>query len=201
MIDVEGFILAGGASNRMGRAKWQLRLGDETFLERTGFAMRTLCANGVSVIGSNLPEKINDLPVIPDQSNQKASIIGLYTALKHSKSEWSLIVACDLPFVSGDLFRRLAEFVEKSLNIDAVVPVQPDGRPQPLCAFYRHENCLPVVEKMLIENNWKLSAVLQNVNTRFVEFEELADLPNAEYFFFNVNTPNDYAVALKIAEK
>ncbi len=31
--------------------------------------------------------------------------------------------------------------------------------------------------------------------TRFVEFDEIGDLPRAEHFFLNVNTPEDHRAA------
>ena len=41
-------------------------------------------------------------------------------------------------------------------------------------------------------------ALLGAVNTRWVAFEELAGLPAAGNFFFNVNTPADYEQAQQI---
>ena len=41
-------------------------------------------------------------------------------------------------------------------------------------------------------------AAIGAVNTRWVAFEELAGLPAADNFFFNVNTPADYEQAQQI---
>jgi molybdopterin-guanine dinucleotide biosynthesis protein A len=60
---------------------------------------------------------------------------GLHAAVAYSRSEWALVLACDYPFVTSDLLTLLAGFASK--ECDAVVPVQPDGRLQPLCALYR----------------------------------------------------------------
>jgi hypothetical protein len=39
------------------------------------------------------------------------------------------------------------------------------------------------------------------VRTRWVTFEELNDLPEAEFLFANLNTPEDYAQALLKGER
>ncbi|MER3461713.1 MAG: hypothetical protein C4342_01390 [Armatimonadota bacterium] len=103
------------------------------------------------------------------------------------------MLACDLPFVSGELFKKLASFDRK--DFDAVVPVQQDLRAQPLCALYRRASCLPIVETMLAGDDWSLQELLRRVETRFVGFDEISDLPNSGHFFFNVNTPADYKTA------
>jgi molybdopterin-guanine dinucleotide biosynthesis protein A len=105
-------------------------------------------------------------------------------------------VACDLPFVTGELFVRLAGQRE---NFEAVVPVQQDGRVQPLCALYRREPCLSRTEELIAAGERRPRVLLDSVRARRVMFSELADLPGAELFFTNVNTPDDYARAQQVA--
>jgi molybdopterin-guanine dinucleotide biosynthesis protein A len=45
---------------------------------------------------------------------------------------------------------------------------------------------------MIESGERKPVALLQSVRTRWVQFAELADLPGAEDFFDNINTPQDY---------
>lgn len=80
----------------------------------------------------------------------------------------------------------------------AVVPVQPDSFPQPLCALYRREKCLPVVEEMLRSGDLKLQRFLSRIATRYVERDEIADLEGSAHFFLNINEREDYESALRI---
>lgn len=207
MNNIEGFILAGGASRRMGRDKAQLRLKNKTFIERVADALCRITEGKISIIG-NLPfenlqvnlssGEICELPVFPDiqTKNFRAALVGLYSALARAKKDRAIAVACDLPFVTADLLERLASFVSEN-DFDAVVPLQPDGRPQPLCAFYKCAACLSEIEEILRGEDWSLQNLLRRINTRFIEFSEIKDLPNSEYFFLNVNTPEDYEAAQK----
>jgi molybdopterin-guanine dinucleotide biosynthesis protein A len=208
MNNIEGFILAGGASRRMGRDKLKLRLQNKTFVELAANALDKITDGKISVVGNlpfdNLPvnlsaDKIYELPVIADVQvkNSPAALVGLHAALAQCDETWSAILACDLPFVTGDLFERLVIFAADN-DYDAVVPVQPDGRAQPLCAVYKCAACLQPIGELLSGDNWSLRNFLARVNTRFVEFEQLSDLQGSEFFFLNINTPENYLAAQKI---
>jgi molybdopterin-guanine dinucleotide biosynthesis protein A len=198
MDSIEGFVLAGGASSRMGTDKAQLVLGGQTFIERIARALQSV-ASTVTVVGSNR-EGENDrvslnghtLPVVPDVFEKWGALGGLHAALSAARADWALVVACDLPFVTGELFLRLADL---RADWDAVAPVQNDHRPQPLCAVYRTSTCRPIIEKLIKAGERRPLTLLQSVRTRWVTFEELAGLDGASQFFENVNTPEDYARA------
>ncbi|MGI8849302.1 MAG: molybdenum cofactor guanylyltransferase [Pyrinomonadaceae bacterium] len=205
----DGYVLVGGKSSRMGTNKFALRFGNATFSERAVAALQKIVAGRVSfIVGEDQKEEITrllplDVPRITDVFPHKAALGGIFTALTYSKSEWAAILACDYPFVTEDLFNRLAEIADSvDEKIAAVAPVQPDGRVQPLCTLYRVKPCLTAVVRLL--NNDKIPPVrrlLENVETRRVEFRELMDLLGAKNFFANVNTPEDYLRVLNIYQK
>jgi molybdopterin-guanine dinucleotide biosynthesis protein A len=53
---------------------------------------------------------------------------------------------------------KLAGFCSDEFH--AIVPVQPDAKPQPLCGFYRRESCLSVVEVMIKNSGLKMQRLL-----------------------------------------
>jgi molybdopterin-guanine dinucleotide biosynthesis protein A len=114
---------------------------------------------------------------------------GLHAALAACKREWAIVVACDLPFVSAQLLEYLTSLRD---HHDAIVPLQADERPQPLCALYRIEPCLPRATELIESGHRRPRDLLQLVNTRWVPFSELRNLAQAEKFFVNINTPEDY---------
>lgn len=186
---VEGFILTGGASSRMGEDKSRLRLGGLTFVERAAAALSSV-AGSITVVSSRHTEEVFGLPVVPDLFESRGALGGLHSALSHARATWIAVVSCDLPFVTGELFERLASHTEGGPG--AVAPLQDDGRPQPLCAFYARECCLEVAEAMLLEGELRPRVLLGRVRTRWVDFPSLSDLRGSALFFRNVNTPEEY---------
>jgi molybdopterin-guanine dinucleotide biosynthesis protein A len=191
MLEIEGFILAGGASRRMGADKAGLKLGGRSFVERIAGALATVTKD-IRLVGARDEDSRNSLPVIPDVYREWGALGGLHAALSACRAPWAAVVACDLPFVTGELFMRLASLRE---NFDAVVPVQTDGRPQPLCALYRRDVCAPRADRLIAAGERRPRHLLTEVETRRVAPTELADLRHSELFFTNVNTPDDYAQA------
>jgi molybdopterin-guanine dinucleotide biosynthesis protein A len=187
---IEGFILIGGASSRMGSDKALLELGGRTFVDRIAGALYAV-AETVRCVGgkeSSPPGLVN----VPDVHHRWGALGGLHAALSACDSEWAAVVACDLPFVTGDLFKRLAMLRD---DFDTVIPVQSDSRPQPLCGLYRPRSCLPKAAALIANRERRPRTLLTDVNTRWVKPEELDDLTGAGNFFWNINAPGDYARA------
>lgn len=201
----DGFVLVGGASSRMGQDKAQMIIGGKKLFEWAAVVLSEICSGTISLVGGNSGGLIGstklDIAALPDLHSvgkdiSRAPIVGLYTALAQATTPWIAILACDLPFVTGDLMTKLAGFC--SDDRDAIVPVQQDARPQPLCAFYQREKCLPAASEMLKMGDLKLQRLLSQVSTRYVEFAEIAKLDGSSHFFLNANRPEDYESALKI---
>ena len=194
MTDIEGFILAGGLSSRMGADKAQLRLGGRTFVELAADALGAV-ARVVSVVGSRPGVGSHGLPVVPDVHEGLGAMGGLHAALSACGARWAAVVSCDLPFVTGELFARLASLRREESQ--AVAPLQDDGRPQPLCALYAARECRAAADELIRAGELRPRALLRGVRTRWVAFEELSDLEGSRLFFSNVNTPADYEEALR----
>jgi molybdopterin-guanine dinucleotide biosynthesis protein A len=199
MFDVEAFILVGGQSSRMGSDKSQLVFGRRTSVEHIAAALRSLTPM-IRVVGARDHGAFAGLENVPDTHEHWGALGGIHAALTACYAEWAVIVACDLPLISADLVRRIWQFASAAEGeaFDAIVPIQPDARPQPLCALYRRESCATAAVRLIEEGEHKPRTLLAKVRTRWVPFNELSDLPGAENFFLNVNTPKDYQRAKEI---
>ena len=185
-ISSQGFILAGGASRRMGTDKSRLRLEHQTFTERIAETLLQL-TDSVTIVGRMSDD--SGLPVVADIYPEWGALGGLHAALSACQREWAIVVACDLPFVTAELFRTL---YENRLDHEAIVPVQPDNRPQPLAALYRVEPCRERATALIEAGRRRPLDLLDAVRTRWVSFAEIRNLTQAERFFVNINTPSDY---------
>jgi len=190
MDQIDAFILVGGASSRMGSDKSQLVIDRQTFIERISETLLKL-TNSVTLVGRPATQS---LPAVADVYPQWGALGGLHTALTACRREWAIVVACDLPFVTSQLFSFLGS---QRMDHDAVVPMQKDGRAQPLAALYRADPCRRLATDLIQAGRRRPLDLLEAVNTRWVKFDELRNLSQAERFFVNINTPEDYYEATR----
>lgn len=186
MEQIAAFILAGGASSRMGTDKSQLRLEQQTFTQRIAETLLQL-TDSVFIVGRDSDE--SSLRSVADVYPKWGALGGIHAALAACTREWAIVVACDLPFVTSELFSYLAE---QRMDHDAVVPIQEDGRPQPLAALYRVDPCLRQATDLIEAGRRRPLDLLNAVKTRWVAFDELRNFARAHSFFVNINTPEDY---------
>lgn len=181
----------------MGRDKSELRLGGASFVKRIEGALSAIAARK-SLVGARDEQTNLSLPRVQDIHEKWGALGGLHAALSACRAPWAAVVACDLPFVGADFFLRLSELRD---GFDAIVPVQTDGRIQPLAALYRKEPCLSRAEELIQSGERRPRALLDRVKTRRVALAEYCDLYGADLFLTNVNTPEDYAQAREKNER
>ena len=199
----DGYVLAGGKSSRMKTDKAFLEIGGETFLTRAVKTFSTVCENRVKIVlnkaQTNFIEKLPaDVPHIFDVYENRGALGGIHAALSDCQSEWAIILAVDLPLVTSEAIENLSRVAFESKDFAAIVPIQTDGRPQPLCAVYRAEDCLPRLENLLRKTaSASVRDFLELVPARLVNITELTANEDKEKLFFNVNHTSDFQNLLK----
>ncbi len=202
-MDIDAFVLIGGRSSRMGRDKAAIALCGKTLAERAIETVRAgIGPSRITMVAASERQFAfrtsfaADVPFIFDLYRGRGAVGGLHAAVAHARTEWALVVACDYPLISTELIKMLASLMDD--QHDAVIPVQPDGRLQPLCAFYR---ALALLENVFTSSRTPpLHDLVCKLRQRLVEFREFAALPKADDFFLNVNTPEDLERAEKICK-
>jgi len=192
-VHVEGAILAGGRSSRMGRDKSTLVLGGVSVLERVGSAMAPLVTR-IRVIGDRVPEP-GDYAVQPDLRPGLGPLSGIHAALATAESSSVLVVACDLPFVTTELLAGLIERLED--GVDAVVP-RVSGRAVPVLALYRR-GCLERLQARLDRGELRAQQFVASLATAYVDEDVLQRLDPRGICLKNINTPEDFEQAREIA--
>ena len=188
----DGFVTAGGNSSRMGRDKAWLELDGVTMIERVVAALRPVTGR-VTVI-ANRPEYTRlNLTVVADTHTGVGPLEAIRTALANARHPRAVLVGCDLPFVTPELFTHLLQVAG---DAQAVVPLDDAGRLEPLCAVYSTA-ALGAVTELIAAGDRKVSRLFDRIPTRFVPFAELARLDGARLFFENINSPDDYRRAVE----
>lgn len=176
----------------MGTDKAFLDFGGRTLLERAIGVMRETIPN-FAIVGA--PAKFAAYgAVIADLYPGCGPLGGIHAALVQSSAELNLILAVDMPFVSGELIAFLFAAANET---NAIVAVPRTARGfQPLCAVYRRAFAA-AAEEAIRAKKYKIDAVFPGVSVRVIQEEELARAGFSERMFFNVNTPDDLRTSKK----
>ena len=197
---VAGFILAGGASSRMGRDKGLLDFEGDPLIVHTARLIEPLVAQ-VTVVGSPRRYAKLGLRVIADdvqaQSRPDKSghgpLAGIVTALDATRSPWNLILACDMPYLSAEWLGWVLSRALRS-RADAVIPRTERGL-EPLAAVYRQE-CGAKLAAVLARGVRKVSEAIAELRVEHVYPREWSRIDPRGLVLKNMNAPGDYEEAL-----
>jgi molybdopterin-guanine dinucleotide biosynthesis protein A len=151
-------------------------------------AERARCVTDEVFVCANDPELYSFLgmPVIQDRFPGCGPLAGLHAALYATRRKHVLLLACDLPNVTGPLLTVLAA---SATGFDAVIPVTSDGCQHPLCAVYSR-SCLSAVEQNLQRGRFRMLDLFENTPLR-VRLLPSNEIHFHDSLFDNLNTPDD----------
>ena len=137
-MSVLGALLIGGRSERMGRPKSEMALGDTTWGHYLCELLRKVTGEEPVLVGEgSIGEGDVDYPSIPDREPGQgplSALLGLYQAFPETDF---LVLATDLPGMQAKALRWLMGEVEANQHL-AIWPRFPDRDVgEPLAAFYR----------------------------------------------------------------
>jgi len=191
MRQIEGYVLAGGESSRMGRDKAMLELDGVPLIVRAARLVDSI-ATGTTIVGA--PERFNGLAwkVIADDTPGSGPLGGIATALRASEAAWNLVIACDLPYLTKSWLEFLVGRALDS-DADAMLPMNERGA-EPLCAMY-NKRCEPVIRVALNRGTRKVTDGLAGLRIGTIEPAEWKDFDSEGLLFKNMNSPADYEEA------
>jgi len=191
-------ILAGGKSSRMGpdKNKSMLRLNGKYLIDIVISKLKRVVGDNIIIVGP--PEKyLSYKQVVPDLFSQKGPLVGIYSGLKASSSQYNLVMGCDMPFLEVKLLRYMTKNINSN---DIVIPHYGDGYIEPLCAIYS-KRCLETIERNLAEHIFSVRAIFPHLKVKFIEDEEINKFDPKFYSFFNVNFKHDFRKAEELIKK
>lgn len=187
-----GFILAGGESARMGHDKALLELGGEPIILRIARLVAGVVKADAVVIGrAALCDRLS-LTVVEDDWPGAGPLGGIATALRVSKAEWNLVVACDLPYLTRPWLNFLLARARRT-GSDAVMPINFNGA-EPLCAMY-HKHCEATLHSALKNGIRKVTDGLAGLRLESIGPAEWRPFDPEGFLFKNMNSPADYEEA------
>jgi molybdenum cofactor guanylyltransferase len=198
-------VLAGGQSRRMGTDKALLPLvaGGEPMLGVVLDRLSAVADDTIVVADEQARYAAFGARVVPDLSLRVGALGGIQAAIAWSAHEHCMVVACDMPFLSVPLLRRMAD---EPRDYDVLVPLIPgesrqrdDGLVfQTLHAIYSKQ-CLPHIEKRIAEGRKQVVGFFDDVRVRTLDVAEISRWDPELRSFFNVNTPEAMLLAAQVS--
>lgn len=179
--DITGIILAGGKSSRMGRDKALLLHSGRTFLQRIADVLSPL-VDKIIVVSDNPTHNIINTLRVNDNVKDSGPLSGLITGLSHSKTQYNLVISCDVPKVTTDLLNQLLTASDETTEL---VQFKINNKTTPLVALYK-TSCSSTLEAAFSQGERRLVKATQLLNSKTIPLEN-----SYEALLSNVNTVAD----------
>src|SRR5262249_62408385 len=181
-------ILAGGRARRFGgRDKSALVVDGRPILHRQ-IAELSMLTPDILIVGGTVRSPVpGPARLIADQWPGRGPLAGLHAALREAQGDATIVIACDMPYVSAPL---LAYLLALTHDADAVVPRTERGY-HPLCAAYTPA-CLAPAEARLASGRLKMIDLFEDVRLRVVTAREIHEFGDHNRLLANVNSPVEY---------
>ena len=198
-------ILCGGRSSRMGQDKAEMKLqaGGPRMVDRLLAAFSDCDEIILSLRDeTQLPDLDLHVTRVTDPVSGVGPLAGIVASLRASRHEIMFAAAVDMPYLDKNFAEELLRAVKTETSVgnessvipvdddgdwDILLPADPDGRPHPLCAFYK-KSALPVLEECLLNGTYSLWRCFQKLRTIKVQ---AALLPESDRKLVNLNRPED----------
>jgi molybdopterin-guanine dinucleotide biosynthesis protein A len=153
---LSAFLLAGGASSRMGRDKALIEFEGKPLLVRLATMLRSL-AGDVTILAPAGRYESFGYKVLPDRRANCGPLSGIETALRHSGHPWVLILACDLAHVTPEWLATVASHARPGLDVIT-------SGDNPLCALW-NISALPAVSAALDSGQFRVRSLVASLKS------------------------------------
>jgi molybdenum cofactor guanylyltransferase len=198
---IAAYVMAGGGSTRFGRDKALAVFAGKPMLARMLELMKSL-AEETKVVAA--PGKYADIgaQTVVDRWPGEGPLGGIVTALRHAqenapKCEWNLIVSCDMPFLTVEWLRFLAE--RAAVSEAEVVLAHSENGPEPLCACWR-TGAVETLQAAFERGVRRVTEGIALLRAEVLDEGDWKRFDSAGRIFWNMNTTADYEEARRILE-
>ncbi|MGH9372090.1 MAG: molybdenum cofactor guanylyltransferase [Vicinamibacterales bacterium] len=193
-MSIAAAILAGGLARRMaGANKATLQIGASRIIDRQIALLRQVADPVFIVSGHPAPFRDLALTVVDDVVSGAGSLGGIYSAIVSSPHARTIVVACDMPFLTLPLLQRLA----RPSDADLVIPRSVRGY-EPLCAAWG-ATCAEPIRRRIDRGILKAAWLVEELRVEEIGPEVLASCDPHGLLFVNVNTAHDYERAQELS--
>ncbi|MEE2908416.1 MAG: molybdenum cofactor guanylyltransferase [Planctomycetota bacterium] len=175
-------LLVGGRSQRMGRAKHDLRgPNNRTLLEVVLAAARDTAKR---VIVSGPPEVLPDLDHVADRHPDAGPLEGIASVIDSGRDEQYLFLPCDMPRLLPSLLHRLVDALATS---EAAVFEQGKCSVRPVLPLALRNSTAATIQRVMEQGTRSIHGLLKTVDPAVLPL-----LESENGCLFNINTPEEW---------
>jgi len=183
---MNGLILSGGQSSRMGREKRLIQYHGKTQEAYLFELLGKFCEKVFVSLNAN---QHSDYPYIYDAYHEMNSpLVGILSAFQHEPEQAWLVVACDMPFVTHETIQYLIE--ARDISQKATAFQNPDELfPEPLITIYEPS----IFSDLLQAYQQGRKSAMRVLSQQPIK---LIQAPNPQ-MLKSINTPSEYEEAIR----
>jgi molybdopterin-guanine dinucleotide biosynthesis protein A len=195
---IAGYVMAGGASRRFGQDKALVEFDGKSLLSRICGLVEAVTGS-VRVVAPLGRYTDHHFSVVTDRWPGEGPLGGIITALCATAEStrvhaWTLIVSCDMPFLTREWLRYVCERAQ-ACDADVVVPRSEHGL-EPLCACWASSASAPL-QRAFDDRTRKVADAMKLLQTEVLDERHWKRFDSAGRLFWNMNTPQDYESAVR----
>lgn len=161
------YILAGGKSSRMGTDKATTLFRNKQLIEYVIDIVKNISSN-IFILSNYESHTQFGFECIKDEIKDVGPAGGIDAMLHHTNQENNILVSCDMPFLD---VQSLQKIINASDGFEITIPVL-NNYPEALIGVY-NQSCLSTWRSELLKGERKLSTLVSNFNTNFMDGNEL----------------------------
>lgn len=201
---MDALILAGGENKRMPVVKGFLEINSSRIIDSIVKLLKGIFDR--VIISTNNPELYFYLGVqmVGDVIKCRGPMIGILSGLIATGASEIFVIACDMPFVKPELVRyivdkwmlstKLAAHKRLAKSYDALIPFF-NKKLQPLFGIYS-KSVTKTMEETIRQGRRSLRGFLQELDVLCISEEEVRAVDAEGRSFVNLNTMEDYKIAI-----
>jgi molybdopterin-guanine dinucleotide biosynthesis protein A len=193
LLQVAGYVLAGGKSSRMGCDKALVELAGRPLIAHSTEKLRAICAE-VAILSDN--DQLTAYGrLVRDLRPGCGPLGGIEAALAESMHDWNLLVPVDVPFLPVPVMREWAARIAANPGLRASY-FEVGGKAHPSVLLI-HRAVAPLISAAVDRGEYKLLPVLAAAACDGLHVERMAG--EFEGWFGNLNTPEELEWARRVA--
>ena len=185
-LPVSAIILAGGRGERLGRDKALIELGGLSLVQCVIDVVGVLSQDIIIVRRRGQALELGGVRLVTDLEPYRGVLAAIAAGLSVAEEAWSLVVACDMPFLNA---RLLNYMILQTAGYDAVVPRLSVGV-EPLHALY-HRRCLSAMKQALESGQRRVVSFYHSLRIRYIAADEIDRFDPTQRSFYNINTQEE----------